>query len=151
MFGFIWGENAMLLFVSGIFLLLFWTKNSKFFYFILEKNVFSESCTKRDCTPLGGIPGGENYAFYHPGGTKNGWKWPKMEKIVVDKSAFSESCQKHDFGSKNYKKAHFNRPKMKRKKAILECVGAVQSQTCVNWSLKLPFLGYFPLRHDLAV
>ena len=39
-----------------------------------------------------------------------------MEKIVVDKSAFSESCQKHDFGSKNYKKAHFNRPKMKRKK-----------------------------------
>ena len=36
------------LFVSVTFLVLFWTKNLKFFYFILEKSVFSESFTKRD-------------------------------------------------------------------------------------------------------
>ena len=70
----------MLLFVSGIFLLLFWTKNSKFFYFILEKNVFSESCTKRDCTSLGVNPGVKIMLFSPLGALKmaeNGQKWKK--------------------------------------------------------------------------
>ena len=61
-----------------------------------------------------------------------------MEKMVVDKRAFSESCQKHDFNAqwdkKPIKKHTLIGQKCKKlpKKAILECVGAVQSQTCVN-------------------
>ena len=66
------------LFVSVTVLLLFWTKNSNFFYFILEKSVFSESCTKRDCTPLGVNPGVKIMLFSPLGAIKmaeNDQKW----------------------------------------------------------------------------
>ena len=71
-----------------------------------------------------------------------------MEKIVVDKSAFSESCQKHDFGSKNYKKAHFNRPKMKRKKKKKSyfgvCGGSSKPNLC-KLKLKIAVFGLFSI------
>ena len=95
--------------------------------------------------------------------------------------AFSESCRKHDFNAqwdkKPIEKQTLIGQKCKKlpKKAILECVGAVQSQKkkrfLIYWvrgslpkklnickfkkkkklSLNLPFLGYFPLWLDLAV
>ena len=65
-------------FCFGHILAIFLDKKIEILDFILEKNVFSESCTERVCTPLRDNPGVKIMLFSPLGALKmaeNGQKW----------------------------------------------------------------------------